>query len=84
MDKKQTQERFLKDICKGIERDLQNLLNTSRRFFRWPSTLTQLENSLMDYGLPDYTSTFFGAESEQRISCKKTFTHMTNVRCIRF
>ena len=39
----------------SVSRDLENLLNTRRRCLPWPADLTELERSLVNYGLPDFT-----------------------------
>ena len=39
-----------------VKRDLENLLNTRRRCKSWPSELRELNNSLVNYGLPDFLS----------------------------
>ena len=36
-----------------MRRDLENLFNTRFRITDWPEELTELENSLLNYGLPD-------------------------------
>ena len=39
----------------SVRRDLENLLNTRRRCLPPPDDLTELERSLVHYGLPDFT-----------------------------
>lgn len=39
----------------GIRRDLEALLNTRRRMLTSPAELDELEGSLLDYGLDDFT-----------------------------
>jgi type VI secretion system protein ImpF len=45
----------LRDLKESIRRDLQNLLNTRWRCTNWPPDLDQLDDSLVNYGLPDFT-----------------------------
>ena len=40
----------------GLRRDLEDLLNTRRRFLRWPKALDELDRSLLAYGLSDFTN----------------------------
>ncbi len=40
----------------GLRRDLEDLLNTRRRFLRPPRALDQLDRSLLAYGLADFTN----------------------------
>lgn len=37
-----------------VKRDLENLLNTRRRCESWPAELRELDDSLLNYGLPDF------------------------------
>ncbi|MCA9064904.1 MAG: type VI secretion system baseplate subunit TssE, partial [Planctomycetaceae bacterium] len=48
--------RKLRIIRQGIKRDLQDLLNTRFRSVGWASELDELDESLLNYGLPDFTS----------------------------
>ena len=45
----------LRELREAVRRDLQNLLNTRWRCTSWPSDLEQIEDSLVNYGLPDFT-----------------------------
>ena len=40
----------------AIRRDLEDLLNTRYRCESWPPELNELENSLINYGIPDFTA----------------------------
>ena len=40
----------------AIRRDLQDLLNTRYRCLAWPPQLDQLPDSLINYGIPDFTA----------------------------
>ena len=55
----------LRDLKLSVRRDLENLLNTRRRSVGWPSELEELEVSLADYGIPDFTGVNMGARSER-------------------
>ncbi len=43
----------IKEMRQSVRRDLENLLNARYRIVAPPGHLTQLENSLLNYGLPD-------------------------------
>jgi type VI secretion system protein ImpF len=45
----------LRELKESVRRDLQNLLNTRWRCSSWPPDLDELEQSLVNYGLPDFT-----------------------------
>ena len=53
----------------GLRRDLENLLNTHRRFLRPPAVLQQLDRSLLSYGLSDFTN-----ETLSSLSFRQDFT----------
>ena len=42
-------------MSKHLQRDLENLLNTRCRCGSFPKELTELETSLVNYGIPDFT-----------------------------
>lgn len=45
----------LREMKLCLRRDLENLLNTRRRSTPWPPHLSELERSLLNYGIPDIT-----------------------------
>lgn len=54
----------LKLMQQAIRRDLENLLNTRVRCTAWQPEYTELENSLLNYGLPDFTAAGLNAASD--------------------
>ncbi len=46
----------LRIIRQGIKRDLQDLLNTRFRCVAFPPDSSSLDDSLLNYGLPDFTA----------------------------
>ena len=56
---------YLRELKESVRRDLQNLLNTRWHCTSWPPDLTELEVSLLSYGLPDLTSLQFGSPESQ-------------------
>ena len=45
----------LRDLRRSVRRDLERLLNTRHRCVEWPPDLDQLDASLVNYGIPDFT-----------------------------
>jgi type VI secretion system protein ImpF len=45
----------LRELKQSVRRDLENLLNTRWRCVEWPKDLKELEVSLVNYGIPDFT-----------------------------
>lgn len=42
-------------IRQSVRRDLEALLNTRRSWLQWPVNLRELEQSVLGFGLPDFT-----------------------------
>lgn len=62
-----SRSQVLRELKQSVRRDLENLLNTRRRPGGWAGHLEELELSLVNYGIPDISSTDFGsAESRQQ------------------
>lgn len=51
-----TDRQLRKKAVDSVRRDLENLLNTRWRCTSWPPSLDELETSLVNYGIPDFTS----------------------------
>jgi len=49
----------------AIRRDLQDLLNTRYRCLAWPPQLDQLPDSLINYGIPDFTAAGLDMATEE-------------------
>jgi type VI secretion system protein ImpF len=45
----------LRELKRAVRRDLEDLLNTRRRCLPWSDGLAELERSLVNYGIPDFT-----------------------------
>lgn len=45
----------------GLRRDLEALLNTRRRMYSWGEELEELDRSLLNYGLSDFTNESLGS-----------------------
>ena len=55
---------------KSVRRDLEKLLNTRWRCVSWPPDLDELDLSLVNYGIPDFTSINMSALSDRDELCK--------------
>lgn len=55
-DEPMTENQSIRLVQHSVRRDVENLLNTRYRCTEWPPQLDGLENSLINYGLPDFTA----------------------------
>lgn len=55
VDPPRNEFQVLKGLKQAVRRDLQNLLNTRWRCIGWPTDLSELDESLVNYGIPDFT-----------------------------
>jgi type VI secretion system protein ImpF len=60
-----TRTQVLRELKQSIRRDLENLLNTRRYCRSLPPGLTELETSLVNFGLPDITAAELGLSGER-------------------
>ena len=60
---------LLRDVRESVRRDLEDLLNTRPRFASWPSCLNELDESLANYGLPDFTGANLSAPRNHQQFC---------------
>ena len=51
-----SQTQTMREIRESVMRDLENLLNTRWRCKSWPPQLKELDASLINYGIPDFSS----------------------------
>lgn len=54
----------LRIIQLGIRRDLQDLLNTRFRCMAWPPDMEAMDDTLINYGIPDFTAASQNAAQE--------------------
>ncbi|MCY2968992.1 MAG: type VI secretion system baseplate subunit TssE [Planctomycetota bacterium] len=59
------------EITKSVCRDLANLLNSKRSWLTWPAHCEQLQRSLLNYGLPDFTGAIFAGPTSQADLCRQ-------------
>src|SRR5579871_4348739 len=50
----QTMAQQMREIRQSVQRDLENLLNTRWRCTAWAPDLDELDDSLINYGIPDF------------------------------
>jgi type VI secretion system protein ImpF len=60
----------LRIIQAAVRRDLENLLNTRYRCVAWPPELKELDDSLINYGIPDFTASGLNAAQDSDILIK--------------
>jgi type VI secretion system protein ImpF len=67
-DPPQSRNQVLRELKQAVRRDLENLLNTRQRCLPAPANLTELELSLVQYGMPDVIgTTLAGSEGRERL-----------------
>jgi type VI secretion system protein ImpF len=64
-DQPKPRGRHLRELRDAVRRDLENLLNTRQRCRGWPAALTELEHSLVNYGVPDFTGADFATDERR-------------------
>lgn len=57
----------LEQLIASVHRDLEKLLNTRWRVSSWPPTLDELENSLVNYGIPDFAGVNMSSPAEREL-----------------
>jgi len=57
----------LRIVQQSVRRDLECLLNTRYRCVAWPPQLDQIDNSLINYGIPDFTAGSLNAADDSDI-----------------
>lgn len=66
------------ELIESVRRDLEKLLNTRWRCLSWPPHLDELEQSLVNYGLPDFSGLSFNTPESQgdlRKVIERTLAH---------
>ncbi|MFT5095512.1 MAG: type VI secretion system protein ImpF [Planctomycetaceae bacterium] len=65
-----TKQRYqiIRELKESLQRDLEQLLNTRWRCKQWPPEHSELDVSLVNYGIPDFTGVHFtSAERQQEL-----------------
>jgi type VI secretion system protein ImpF len=58
-------------VRQSVRRDLESLLNTRRSWLPFPVNCTELDKSVLGYGLPDFTVMELSAEEGRHWLCKE-------------
>jgi type VI secretion system protein ImpF len=67
-DPPQSRTQVLRELKQSVRRDLENLLNTRQRCLPHPQNLSELEFSLVSYGMPDVIgTTMAGNEGREQL-----------------
>jgi type VI secretion system protein ImpF len=56
---------IIRELKDSLKRDLEQLLNTRWRCRQWPPDLSELQVSLVNYGIPDFTGVHFTSKERQ-------------------
>jgi type VI secretion system protein ImpF len=65
-----SRNQVLREMKQTVRRDLENLLNTKVRCVPWPAHLEELKQSLVNYGITDFTSASMGSNREREEFCR--------------
>jgi type VI secretion system protein ImpF len=60
-----SRNQVLRDLRQSVRRDLEDLLNTRWRCVAWPPNLDELETSLVNYGIPDFTGSMMNSPEDR-------------------
>ncbi|THB68068.1 MAG: type VI secretion system baseplate subunit TssE [Gammaproteobacteria bacterium] len=66
-----SQTQILREMKNSVRRDLENLLNTHIYWYKVPEHYTELDVSLVNYGLPDFSSASMSSQDSRLRFCKK-------------
>jgi len=69
-DPPKSRGQHLAELRRSVRRDLEALLNTRQRCISWPSDLTELDHSLISYGIRDFASMPLGTASQREAFCR--------------
>ncbi|MDG1872695.1 MAG: type VI secretion system baseplate subunit TssE [Mariniblastus sp.] len=61
-----SQSQLIQEMKVSLRRDLENLLNTRWPCISWPPQYEELELSLINYGIPDFTGVNMGGPDNQK------------------
>jgi len=61
----------LTQLRRNVARDLENLLNSKVQWNTWPDCYTELDNSLANYGMTDFSSMPVGSMEGRKMLCEK-------------
>src|SRR5262249_27456998 len=62
---------LLRELKLSVRRDIEHLLNARRRNVTIPSGLTELADSLLTYGIPDFSGTSPATDTQRKAFCRQ-------------
>jgi type VI secretion system protein ImpF len=65
-----SRSQVLRELKQSVRRDLENLLNSRHSYLSWAPALKELNQSLLNYGLSDFTNANLGAAREREEFCR--------------
>jgi type VI secretion system protein ImpF len=60
-----SRHQILRELKQSVRRDLENLLNTRWRCVYWPPDLEEIDLSVVNYGIPDFTGANMGGVADR-------------------
>lgn len=69
-DPPKSRGQHLAEMRRAVRRDLEALLNTRQRCISWPSDLTELDHSLVSYGVRDFASLNLATSDQREAFCR--------------
>jgi type VI secretion system protein ImpF len=65
-----SRNQVLRELKLSVQRDLENLLNTRVRCIELPPQCKELDQSLVNYGIPDITGAYLGTNQDREEFCR--------------
>jgi type VI secretion system protein ImpF len=65
-----SRNQVLRELKQSVRRDLEHLLNTRFSYLSWTPDLKELKQSLLNYGLPDFTNAGLGTAGAREDFCR--------------
>jgi type VI secretion system protein ImpF len=69
-EKSPNRHQRLRELKQAVRRDLENLLNTRLRNVTWAAHLAELDRSLLNYGLPDFSDVPLRSSADRDRFCR--------------
>jgi type VI secretion system protein ImpF len=69
-DPPKSRGQHLAEMRRAVRRDLEALLNTRQRCVSWPSDLSELDHSLISYGIRDFASLNLTTTGQREAFCR--------------
>ena len=69
-EKKSGTQISLNEFYEQIRQSLERLLNTRLNYIEWPEKYIELKNSVINYGISDFTLNFYGERANQNKLCQ--------------